>query len=311
MIARRLLTALAPAALAALLVVAGTGCGAQPSASGKLDVVATTSFLRDIAQNVAAGRFTVQQVIPDGADPHDFEPAPSDLRAVAGADLLIVNGGDLEGPLLRTLKDVGSAAAVVTAAAGIPSRTPRPGEPPLAAGETDPHFWLDPNLVERYVITIRDAYRRADPAGDASYDAAAADYIARLRQLDGWVRQKIDQVPPAERILVTEHESLGYYADRYGIRIVGTVIPSVTSDDTPTARQLADLTATIERTGARAIVVDRGENPQLARQVAAEAGVPVVADLLDHSLTPKGGEAPTYIGMMKYDTLRLVQAMRG
>jgi ABC-type Zn uptake system ZnuABC Zn-binding protein ZnuA len=308
--AKRLYAALLLAALLAVLAPIAGGCASQGAATGgALRVVATTSFLRDIAQHVAAGRFTVRQLIPDGADPHAFEPAPSDLRAVAGSDLLIVNGGGLEGPLLQTLKEVGGGGTVVTAAAGIPSRTPKAGEPPLAAGELDPHYWLDPTLVERYVATIRDAYRTADPKGAAAYDAAARDYVAQLRRLDRWIRARIDQVPAARRILVTDHASLGYYADRYGIRIAGTVIPSVTSGDTPTARQLADLTATIRRTGVRAIVVDAGENPQLARQIAGETGVSVVTDLLDHTLTAKDGPAPTYIAMMKYDTLRLVAAM--
>ena len=224
-------------------------------------MVATTSFLRDIAQNVAAGRFTVGQLIPDGVDPHSFEPAPGDLRAVAGAKLLIENGGGLEGPLLKTLQEVGTSATVVDAASGIPPRTPQPGEPPLAAGEADPHYWMDPVLVEQYVITIRDAFRKADPKGATAYDIAAGNYIGQLSRLDAWIRAKVDSVPTATRLLVTDHDSLGYFADRYGIRIVGTVIPSVTSEDTPTARHLADLTATIRRTGVRAIVVDKGDNP--------------------------------------------------
>ncbi len=107
-----------------------------------------------------------------------------DLRAVAGADLVIVNGGGLEGPLLKTLDEAGGGAALVTASAGIATRTPQPGEPPLDPGETDPHFWLDPALAERYVTTIRDAYSKADPAGAASYDVAAAGYLRRLRRLD-------------------------------------------------------------------------------------------------------------------------------
>jgi ABC-type Zn uptake system ZnuABC Zn-binding protein ZnuA len=295
--------------LLAGLALAVAGCGPQAPHGGALSVVATTSFLRDIAQNVAAGRFTVGQLIPDGVDPHSFEPAPGDLRAVAGAKLLIENGGGLEGPLLKTLQEVGASATVVDAASGIPTRTPQPGEPRLAAGEADPHYWMDPVLVEHYVITIRDAFRRADPKGASAYDVAAGGYIGQLSRLDAWMRAKIGAVPPARRQLVTDHDSLGYLADRYGIRIVGTVIPSVSSEDTPTARQLADLTATIRRTGVRAIVVDKGDNPQLAQQVAAETGITVVDDLLDHSLTPAGGLAPTYIAMMKYDTLRLVAAM--
>jgi ABC-type Zn uptake system ZnuABC Zn-binding protein ZnuA len=301
---------LLPVLLAAFAVTAGA-CGRQEAdSSGRLDVVASTGFLRDMAQQVAAGRFTVRQLVPDGADPHSFEPAPSDLGTVAGADLVIVNGGGLEGPLLTMLDEAGAAASLVDVSAGIPSRTPQPGEPPLDEGETDPHFWLDPTMAERYVAAIRDAYRRADPDDAAAYAAAAADYLSRLRGLDRWIREQIDQVPEVERIIVTDHASLGYYADRYGIGIVGTVIPSVTSGDTPTARQLADLTAAIRRTGVRAIVVDSGENPRLAQQVAAETGITVVDDLLDHSLTPTGGVAPTYIDMMKHDTRRLVEAMR-
>jgi ABC-type Zn uptake system ZnuABC Zn-binding protein ZnuA len=305
---RRIVALLLPALIAALAMAAGS-CGQQGATTGSLDVVATTGFLRDIAQQVSAERFTVQQLVPDGADPHSFEPAPSDLRTVAGADLVITNGGGLEGPLLETLDSAGAEARRITASSGIASRTPQAGEPSLAAGETDPHFWLDPVLVERYVITIRDAFREADPEGGPVYDAAASEYLRQLRQLDSWIRLKVDKVPEARRILVTDHASLGYYADRYRLRIVGTVIPSSTSGDTPTARQLADLVAAIRRTGVRAIVVDSGENPQLAEQVAAETGIAVIDDLLDHSLTPENGVAPTYIRMMKYNTLRLVDAM--
>lgn len=296
-------------ALLAVLAV-GAGCGGrQAASSGSLEVVATTGFLRDIAQQVAGERFTVRQLVPDGADPHAFEPAPSDLRAVAGADLLVVNGGGLEGSLLEMLADAGSEATVVAASAGIPSRTPQPGEPQLEEGQSDPHYWLDPTLVERYVATIRDAYTSADPSGGESYEAAAAAYVARLEKLDAWIRVRVASVPAEQRIIVTDHSSLGYFADRYGVGIVGTVIPSVTSGDTPSARQLAELTAAIRRSGVRAIVVDSGEDPRLAQQVAAETGITVIDDLLDHSLTPKSGPAPTYIDMLKHDTRRLVEAM--
>jgi ABC-type Zn uptake system ZnuABC Zn-binding protein ZnuA len=289
----------------------GAGCGDREAASaGALDVVTTTGFLRDMAQRVAGERFTVSQLVPDGVDPHSFEPAPSDLRAVAGADLVIVNGGGLEGPLLGMLDEAGAEAPLVEAAAGIRARTPQPGEPPLEEGETDPHFWLDPTLAERYVGAIRDACSAADPGGAAAYAAAAAAYVAELRDLDRWIRDTLDQVPEADRVIVTDHASLGYYADRYGIRVVGTVIPSVTTGDTPTPRQLARLVETIRTSGVKAIVVESGEDPRLARQVAAETGITVVDDLLDESLTPGGGVAPTYIAMMKHDTKRLVEAMR-
>ena len=303
--------ALLAAALLALAVGLSAGCGTASSpSSGALDVVASTSFLADIGQNVAGDRFQVQSLVPLGTDPHAFEPAPSDLKAVAGADLVIVNGGGLEGPLLTTLENAVGDTTIVDASAGLPSRTPKPGEPGLADGEADPHFWLDPELVKTYVKNIEAAFSKADPAGAATYQANAAAYDKKLDALDAWITEQVAQVPAADRKLVMDHASQGYYADRYGFTIVGTVIPSASTGESPTARQLSDLVAAIRATGAKAIFVESSENPQLAEQIGAETGVRVVTDLLDHSLTESDGAAPTYIDMMKYDTRRIVEALR-
>ena len=165
-------------------------------------------------------------------------------------------------------------------------------------------------LVKTYVANIRDAFVAADPSGATAYAANAAAYIAKLDALDTWIATQVDTVPPAQRKLVMNHASHGYFADRYGLQVVGTVIPGAGTSESPTAQQLGDLTRAIEASGARAIFVETDENPQLARQIAAETGVTVVTDLLDHSLTPPGGEASTYIEMMKYDTRRIVEALR-
>lgn len=300
------------AALLALVVVLGAGCGAAGggATSGALDVVASTSFLADIAQNVAGDRFEVQSLVPLDTDPHGFEPTPSDLRSVAGADLLIVNGGGLEGPLLKTLESVGGGARIVDASAGLRSRTPQPGEPALEHGGADPHFWLDPVLVKTYVDNIAAAFSAADPAGAQAYAANASAYKARLDELDAWIAKQVARIPTGDRKLVMNHASHGYFADRYGLQVVGTVLPSATTGETPTARQLADLTAAIQRSGVHAIFVEIGENPDLARQIGAETGATVVTGLLDHSLTAPDGPAPTYIDMMKYDTRLIVEALR-
>ncbi len=299
------------AALLALATLLGAGCGAGSSpSSGALDVVASTSFLTDIAQNVAGDRFQVGSLIPRGTDPHAFEPTPSDLRTAAGADLVIVNGGGLEGTLLTTLHNAIGGVPIVDASAGLTTRTPKPGEPALAPGETDPHFWLDPVLVKTYVKNIEAAFSKADPAGAATYKANAAAYDKKLDALDAWIRRQVAQLPPADRKLVMDHASHGYFADRYGFTIIGTVIPSASTSDSPTARQLTDLTKTIRRTGVKAIFVEAGENPQLADQIAAETGVKVVTGLLDHTLTAPDGPAPTYLDMMRYDTEEIVQALK-
>jgi ABC-type Zn uptake system ZnuABC Zn-binding protein ZnuA len=252
----------------------------------------------------------VRSLVPLETDPHAFEPTPSDLRDVAAADLLVVNGGGLEGSLLETLKNAAGDATIVDASAGLAGRTPQPGEPALEDGGADPHFWLDPVLAGKYVAAIRDAFVAADPAGAAEYEANAAAYQKQLDELDVWIRTQVADVPEQRRKLVMNHASHGYFADRYGLEVVGTVLPGVSTGETPTARQLSDLVAAIESSGARAIFVEIDENPDLARQIAAETGVAVITDLLDHSLTGPDGPAPTYIDMMKYDTRRIVEALR-
>ena len=309
---RRLLALAAVIAVAVSATAAGA-CGSSSGGDGSggaLRVVAAESFLADIAQNVAGDRFTVDTLVPTGADPHAFEPAPKDLAKVAGADLVVVNGGGLEGPLLDTLKNAGGSATIVDASAGLTSRSPQPGEPPLGTGETDPHFWLDPELVKTYVANLRDAFTEADPAGAAAYAANAAAYDEKLDALDAWIADQVAQVPQADRKLVMNHASHGYFADRYGFQVVGTVLPGAGTSESPTAQQLGELTRAIRDGGARAIFVETDENPELAEQIAAETGVSVVTDLLDHSLTPAGGQAPTYIDMMRFDARRIVEALK-
>jgi ABC-type Zn uptake system ZnuABC Zn-binding protein ZnuA len=304
----RLLVVVVAVALACGLAACGSAAG---SAGGPLKVVATTSFLRDIAQNVAGGRFTVGQLIPTGVDPHEFDPTPAEVTAAVRSDLLIVNGANLEGTLAATLRNAGGGHVTVVASAGLTPRVPKPGEAaPAHAGEPDPHFWLDPILVIGYVQNIRDALVKADPSHAATYQANAAAYVTKLRQLDAWIRAQVATIPPAARLLVMDHLSHGYFADRYGFRIVGAVIPSVSTGDIVGAQQLADLVKTIEATGVKAIFVELGENPDLAKQIAAEAHVKVVTDLLDHSLTAANGPAPTYLAMMRYDVRLIVGALR-
>jgi ABC-type Zn uptake system ZnuABC Zn-binding protein ZnuA len=306
----------------ALISIAAGGCGDAGDDAGALDVTATATFLADIAQNVAGDRFTVRALIPRGADLHTYEPTPRDLAEVARGDLLVLNGAGLEQTLEDTLREAGEDVRVVVASAGLRPRTPQPGEPlhddESGAGtdeastshEADPHFWLDPTLVKTYVANIRDAFVAADPDGAAVYEANAAAYMKQLDELDRWVRAQVETVPANDRKLVMNHVSHGYFADRYGFTIVGALIPSATTGDAPTARELADLTRAIRGSGVKAIFVDLGENPKLAEQIAAETGVAIVSDLRPHTLSEPDGDAPTYIDMIKYDTTRIVEALR-
>jgi ABC-type Zn uptake system ZnuABC Zn-binding protein ZnuA len=294
---------------------------AQPpgAAGGRgAPVIAVETFLADFARQVAGDRIEVRSLIPAGVEPHGYEPTPQDIAAVTGARMLIVNGAGLESFLVKLLANSGGDRPVVEASAGLKSRTSREGEVmeggAIATGpraETDPHFWLDPTMAEMYIENIRDAFIRIDPSGDSAYRASAEVYIGKLRELDRWIVGQVAAIAPSERKLVTNHESLGYFADRYGFRIIGTVIPSVSTEASPTARQLARLVDGLRAAGAKAVFLETGANPQLARQVAREAGIRVVTELYTHSLTGASGPAPTYLDMMRHDVRTIVSSLGG
>ncbi len=274
-------------------------------------MLAVETFLADIAQNVAGDRLKVAALIPIGVDPHAFEPVPTDVRKVAESQVLIANGAGFESFLQKLLENAGGQHLVTEAAAGLTSRQPQDGEMVNADhGGNDPHFWLDPISVIKYTENIRDGLSQADPAGKDVYAKNAETYINKLRELDTWITGQVQQVPEARRLLVTNHESFGYFADRYGFRIVGTVIPSVSTNASPSAKELAALTDRIRQTGAPAIFLETGANPQLADQLAGEVGIKVVTDLYTHSVTAADGSAPTYIDMMRYNAQRIVEALK-
>jgi ABC-type Zn uptake system ZnuABC Zn-binding protein ZnuA len=265
------------------------------------------NFLADIAQNVAGERLTVNPLIPYGIEPHEFEPTPRDMITVSESRLLIVNGGGLEGWLESGLKTIGGSRIVITASAGLADRS---NSQAAAAPGADPHYWLDPVLVKTYVANILDGLVQLDPAGEVEYRRNASAYTAQLDELDSWIASRVSQISPLQRELVSNHESLGYFADRYGFTILGSIFPGVSPDAQPTAAQMADLIDKIRATGVHAIFLEAGANPQMAEQIAQETGCRVVTGLFTHSLTPPGGVASSYLEMMRYDVDLIVEALQ-
>jgi ABC-type Zn uptake system ZnuABC Zn-binding protein ZnuA len=274
-----------------------------------LKVIAAESFLAEIAQNVAGDRAKVDSLMPLGMDPHAFEPVPTDVARIVNSKVVIINGG-IEGWLDKLIKNAGGDHKVIVASNGLASRTVREGE--IAPDEEggDPHFWLDPISVIKYVENIRDGLSEVDPEGKDTYAKNAETYIAKLKDLDASLREQTQTIPAEKRLIVTNHESFGYFADRYGFKIIGTIIPSVSTGATPSAQQLARLVDHIKATGASAIFLETGTNPQLANQISKETGVKVITDLYTHSITPPDGSAPTYIDMMKYNTKIIVESLK-
>ena len=298
--------------LAAWIVLAAllSGCTARastaPAQPGSLHVLATETFLGDIAQNVAGERLQVETLLPPGVDPHEFQPAPQDAIRIDQSQVLIVNGLGYETWLANSLQDIGGQRLEVVAAQGLTPNPDPSGEHP----DGDPHMWMDPLKVVTYVENIRDGLSKADPAGKGMYAANADAYIQKLKDLDAWIKTQVALVPSGMRLLVTSHDALGYFAQAYGFKVVGAIIPSVTNEASPSAQQMAALIDTIQRTGAPAIFLDASENQKLAQQIASATGAKVVTDLYVETLSAPNGPAPTYIDMLKHDVTSIVTALR-
>lgn len=294
-------------ALILLVATLVSACSSlQTQTSSGLRVLATITFLADIAQNVAGQRVEVASLIPIGSDPHEYQLTPQDTARIAESQVLIANGVGYEAWLQKTLDNVGSQRLEIVASSGL---TPHPdasgGHP-----EGDPHLWLDPNNVIHYVENIRDGLTQADPAGASVYKANAVAYIEQLKSLDTWITEQVNQIPPGKRLLVTNHEAFGYFASRYGFTIIGTIIPSLSTEASPSAQQMAALIDQIKATKAPAIFVEIGVNTNMAEQIASETGTKVISDLYLETLSAPGGPAPNYIEMMKYNVTRIVGALK-
>jgi len=293
-----------------------TACGSTPQSSDSaLSVLASTSFLADIAQNVAGDRITVDSLLPIGSDPHAYQAAPSDVAKIDESNLLILNGVEYEHFIEALLENAGGERIIVEAAAGLEAHPAEEHADEAEAGTGhdheagDPHMWLDPNLVITYVENIRDGLIEVDPEGAETYTANADVYIAQLKNLDKWIVEQVNAIPAERRLLVTNHEAVGYFAERYGFEVVGAVVPSLSTDAGTSAKEMAALIEQIKAAGAPAIFLGEVENPDLANQIADETGVKVVDNLHLESLTD-GDPAATYIDMMKHNVTQIVNALK-
>jgi len=261
-------------------------------------ILAVESFLADITKNVSGTMLKIDTLIPVGLDPHSFEPSPGDVAKIAKSDILVINGAGFEEWLDGIITSANEKIIIVECSKGLKSQ------------KGDPHFWLDPNLVRVYVQNIRDALIESDPQGKDLYNKNAEEYTTRLMELDRWVTGAVKKIPEAKRLLVTNHESFGYYADRYGFTIVGTIIPGSSSTSSPSAKELSDLIEKIKATGAKAIFLETGSDPKIADQLARETNIKIVTELYTHSITEPDGPAPTYIDMIKYNTNKIVESLK-
>ena len=277
--------------------------GGPGDGDGAATVVATTTQVGALARAVAGERASVAQILEPNSDPHEYEPRPSDARAVAGAAVVLRSGGDLDEWLGDVLKNAGSDAQVVTLIDLMGTRR--------LPGEVDPHWWQDPRNAAIAVNAIRAALIAADPAGRDAYSANAAAYLKALRALDERIEACIDEVPARERKLVTDHDALGYYADRYDIELVGTVLPALSTQAQASAGEVARLVRTIRREKVRTVFPESSVNRKLADAIARDSGAQVGPSLYADTLGSEGSAGDTYIGSLQANTQALVAGFTG
>ncbi|MCB9140119.1 MAG: zinc ABC transporter substrate-binding protein [Caldilineaceae bacterium] len=277
-----------------------------------LRVAATTNIITDVTARIGGDAAVVTGLLPIGADPHSYEATPQDLRALSDAHVIFINGLELEASLEPVLETVDTPVVTVNQAVETLSfagdhNEDADGE--HAHGDADPHTWFSIDAVIAWTHTIEETLQSLDPAHAQAYAANAEGYRAELAALKAELTAQVDQIPPAERKLVTDHEALGYFAHEYDFEIIGTVIPSLSTLAAPSAAELAALQDQIRENGVKAILVSTTVNPTLAEQVATDAGAAVVP-VYTGSLSGPDGPASTYLDFMRYDVSSIVAALK-
>ncbi len=267
-------------------------------------MVATTTLVGDFVREVGGEAVEVEQILQPNSDPHEYEPRPSDVEAVAGAELVFTSGRGLDDWAEELVSDSGGDAQVVDLGSFGPIRLAGDGEP-------DPHWWHDPRNVEAAVPGIEKALVVADPSHKAEFARNAKAYLAALKALDAGITRCIDSVPPARRKLVTDHDAFGYFANRYGIEVVGAVIPSQTTQAQASAKDLSALAQTIETENVTAVFPESSVSADVVEAIARQTGASAEYTLYGDTLGPEGSDGDTYLHMEQANADAVVHGFTG
>lgn len=275
----------------------------------RLEAVATTGMVADLVRQVGGDRVAVRVLMGAGVDPHLYKPTPADAAVLSRARVIFYNGLRLEGRMEELLQRLERSGRVVRA---VTSDLPR--EMLLGTEDhPDPHVWMDVSLWERTVPVVVAGLAAVDEAGKKEYEARGADLQKRMRALHLWCQEEANALPSRQRVLVTSHDAFGYFGRAYGFRVLGLQGVSTVSE-----AALADVTALadfIRREGVRAIFVESSVNPAALRRVAQDAGVRIGGELFSDAMGAvgeirRGVDVGTYEGMVRYNMLTIVEALR-
>ncbi|WP_261663064.1 metal ABC transporter substrate-binding protein [Deinococcus sp. Marseille-Q6407] len=292
-------------------VAAASDAAAVPA--GALSVTATTSVIGDFVWAVGGDRVTVQTLVPAGSDAHTFSPSPGSIRTLAQSRALFANGAGLEGWL-----DQASAAAPDVPAYRLAEQLPlhtsetEAGGGDHTHGDHDPHAWWDADLAAAYLDEIAATLSQLDPAGAETYRQNARAYAAEIRSVDEYGQQQFAALPPEQRRVAATHGGLNYFAERYGLELVGTVIPGLSTEREPSAQDLAALATRMREQNVHVILTENvvAGSDRLAQALAAETGAVVAPPIYTDALGPAGSPGETFPGALRHNIDTIVAALK-
>jgi zinc/manganese transport system substrate-binding protein len=293
-------------ALSALLLAA------PARTAERIPVVATFSVIADMLENVGGDRIQIRTIVKPGGDCELYQPTAADVATIAAARAVFLNdlNEEFEPWLEPLLKQAGFAGTKVIVSRNVHTLTAEE-EHPVSGRQLptaiDQHAWLDPQNGVIYVHNIAAALVRLDPAGAAQYRTRAAAYIKQIEAVDAWARQQMAAVPAAKRRALSSHDSLQYVANAYGITLLS--VNGWTNKEEPSAAELAKLAQRIRADRVRALFLDSVTDPRAMQRVGSETGAAIGGTLYGDALSPQGGEADSYLAMLRHDVTTLKVGM--
>jgi zinc/manganese transport system substrate-binding protein len=288
----------------------GTLAGCTPAGADRPLIVVTTNILGDVVENIVGDQAEVMTLMRPGSDPHSFEISAQEAARILSADLVISNGLGLEEGLQKQLVSA-TDAGVPMLAAGDVIETLAYTSTESDTGADDPHFWTDPERMLDVVNAVTSAvHDEVDGVDTAAIDESAAAYTAELEALDTEMTDQFAAIPAERRNLVTNHHVFGYLADRFDFTVLGAVIPGGSTLAAPSASDLRSLVDAIDTAGVPTIFAESSQPDRLVQVLADEAGLDVVVvELFTESLSEAGGDADTYLTMMRSNTERITTGL--
>ncbi|MBF0476732.1 MAG: metal ABC transporter substrate-binding protein [Deltaproteobacteria bacterium] len=287
--------------LLCLFLLPGPAGAGQP-----LKVVASFSILGDMVKNVGGDRVKLTTLVGPDSDTHAYEPTPTDARALAGADVVIINGLGFEGWIDRMVKTAGYRGKIIIASRGVKTHT-MIDEDHGGKRITDPHAWQNLTNGRIYVTNIEQARSQADPAGTGVFKANAEAYLKKIAEMETWVKAELAKIPPARRKIITSHDAFGYFGLAYGVTILAPTGFSTASE--ASAQNVGKLIRQIKQEKIKALFVENMTDPRLIERIAKDAGAKPGGTLYSDALSKPDAPGATYLEMFRNNVTKMTSAM--